>query len=128
MIMMMVVMIMMMVIMMMMMVMGKRMMIIVVHCRCNNDVPVMPDPDVPTSSAPGPTPCPGLLFVSLFAKTFSTIIFEKQMITFQSALSATTAVTERRIMEKLKGSQKRPFAMVSSLTTFERLQICLTNH
>jgi len=26
--------------------------------KCNNDVPVMPDPDVPTSAAPGPTPCP----------------------------------------------------------------------
>ena len=62
--------------------MWKRIMIIHVHYRCNNDVPVMPDPDVPTSAAPGPTPCPGLFFVfcfsvSLFAKTFSTIVFEK---------------------------------------------------
>ena len=57
---------MMMVIMIMMMVMGKMMVIFHVHYRCNNDVPVMPDPDVPTSAAPGPTPCPGLFFVWLF--------------------------------------------------------------
>ena len=66
--------------------------------------------------------------LSLFSITSIKMINEKWMITLQSAPNATVAVTERRIMEKLKGSQKRPFAMVSSLTTFERLQICLTNH
>ena len=44
-----------------------------VHCRGNNDVPVLPDLDVSTSASPGPTSCPGLficLAVYLFARTF----------------------------------------------------------
>ena len=38
------------------------------YFRCNKDVPVMPDPDVPTDG-PGPdntTPCPGWPFVCFF--------------------------------------------------------------
>ena len=64
------------------------------------------------------------LALSLFSITFIKMIFEKWIFTFQSALSATIAVTERRIMEKLKGSQNCLSAMVSSLKTFERLKLC----
>ena len=40
--------------------------------RCNKDVPVMPDPDVPTDG-PGPdntTPCPGFCLFIGFLSTF----------------------------------------------------------